>query len=141
MFTSATTSLRLLMFQVYFLSAIGRPSGTKGSFDVLGRYEKQLSKPITAQKEDLRRNAKAILAASTWVQFFKRLGGPVPSCPRLWLTVEEKVIIYRHVWMDGRRIMKASKKHPGVTWVTSAEKKKRAQQRLARGNKVKQRCR
>jgi len=91
-FIGARTSLRLLMFQVYFMSTIGRPSGTSGPFDVLARYEKRLGKPTTAQKEDLLKNAKEILAVNTWVQFFKRLGGPVPSCPRLVQILRQAVV-------------------------------------------------
>jgi hypothetical protein len=82
-FTGARTSLRLMMFQVYFLSCIGRPPSAKGPFDVLDRYEKRMGKPTTAQKEDLQRNAKEILAVTTWPQFFQRLRGPVPSKNRL----------------------------------------------------------
>jgi len=91
-FTGARTSLRLLMFQVYFMSTIGRPSGTSGPLDVLARYEKRLGKPTTAQKEDLVKNAKEILAVNTWVQFFKRLGGPIPSRPRLVQILRQAVV-------------------------------------------------
>merc|ERR1712183_1095073 len=91
-FTGARTSLRLLMFQVYFMSTIGRPSGTSGPFDVLARYERRLGKPTTAQKEDLVKNAKEILAVNTWVQFFKRLGGPVPSCARVVQILRQAVV-------------------------------------------------
>jgi hypothetical protein len=52
-FTAAKIALRLLMFQVYFMSRIGRPPNTKGPFDVLDRYEKRMGKPTTTQKEDL----------------------------------------------------------------------------------------
>jgi len=82
-FGVSITSLRLLMFQVYFISTIGRPSGTSGPFDVLHRYEKRLGKPTTAQKEDLLMNAKKILAVCTWNEFFVRIGGTVPTKDRL----------------------------------------------------------
>lgn len=82
-FAGAETSLRLLMFQVYFMSRIGRPENTAGPMDVLERYEKCMGKPTTAQKDDLQRNAKEILAVTTLSQFFQRLGGPIPLSGRL----------------------------------------------------------
>lgn len=82
-FVATKTSLRLLMFQVYFMSMIGRPTGSSGPFDVLDHYEKRLGKPTTAQKEDLLMNAKEILAVKTWHEFFLRLGGGVPTWQRL----------------------------------------------------------
>jgi len=63
-FVGAKTLLRLLMFQACFVSLIGRPSATRGPLDAMARRERQLGKPTTAQKEDLQRNAKAILAAT-----------------------------------------------------------------------------
>lgn len=91
-FIGARTSLRLLMFQVYFMSTIGRPTGTKGPFDVLDRYEKRLGKPTAAQKEDLLKNAKEILAVETWVQFYQRLGGPVPPRYALIQMLKQAVV-------------------------------------------------
>ena len=82
-FQGAKTSLRLMMFQVYFLSCIGRPPTLAGPFDILGQYDMRLGLPSTAQKEDLQRNAKKILSVTTWDQFFQRLGGPVPDESRL----------------------------------------------------------
>jgi ubiquitin-protein ligase len=82
-FIAAKTSLRLLMFQVHFMSSIGRPSNTRGPFDVLDLYEKRMGKPTTSQKEDLQRNAKAILKVGTWNEFFQRLGGQVPTQQRI----------------------------------------------------------
>mmetsp|Transcript_28826 Transcript_28826/g.32313 ORF Transcript_28826/g.32313 Transcript_28826/m.32313 type:complete len:679 (+) Transcript_28826:102-2138(+) len=82
-FAATITSLRLLMFQVHFMSTIGRPAGTSGPFDILDNYEKRLGKPTTAQKEDLLMNAKEILAVKTWNEFFLRLGGGAPTWQRL----------------------------------------------------------
>mmetsp|Transcript_54354 Transcript_54354/g.80617 ORF Transcript_54354/g.80617 Transcript_54354/m.80617 type:complete len:727 (-) Transcript_54354:88-2268(-) len=82
-FEGAKTSLRLLMFQVFFMSCIGRPKNATGPFDVLHNYEKRLGKPTTAQKDDLQQNAKDILAVQTWTQFFQRLGGQIPTEARL----------------------------------------------------------
>mmetsp|Transcript_36208 Transcript_36208/g.67198 ORF Transcript_36208/g.67198 Transcript_36208/m.67198 type:complete len:705 (-) Transcript_36208:1464-3578(-) len=85
-FMGARTSLRLLMFQTHFMSRIGRPK-TKGKLGspniVLDQYNKQLGKPTPDQKNDLQLAAKEILDVTTWPQFFRRLGGPVPSSSRL----------------------------------------------------------
>ncbi|CAB9502388.1 enzyme E2 2 [Seminavis robusta] len=82
-FQGAKTSLRLLMFQAYFMSRIGRPSNKRGPMEVLDQYERQMGKPTPKQKKDLQRNAKEILAVTTWSRFFQRLGGPIPSDARL----------------------------------------------------------
>lgn len=82
-FAGSKTSLRLLMFQTLFMAKIGRPAGSQGPFSVLDRYNKQMGKPTTGQKEDLQKNAKEILAVVAWPQFFFRLGGPVPTAHRL----------------------------------------------------------
>ncbi|CAB9512106.1 conjugating enzyme E2 [Seminavis robusta] len=90
-FDGAKTSLRLLMFQTYFMSRIGRPAGAKGPLDVLDQYDRQMGKPTPEQKRDLQRTAKEILAVTTWPQFFRRLGGSVPPSARLVEILKEAV--------------------------------------------------
>ena len=83
-FEGAKTSLRLLMFQTYFMSRIGRPKGMLGTPSiVLDRYNKQLGKPSPDQKHDLQVASKEILAVTTWPQFFQYIRGPIPSSSRL----------------------------------------------------------
>ena len=77
-FEATATSRRLLMFQVYFMSTLGRPKDTKGPIDVLHRYNKRLGRPTTAAKEELQIACKEILAVATWEEFFKRCLVPVP---------------------------------------------------------------
>jgi hypothetical protein len=68
-FNGAKTYLLLLIFQVYFMSRLGRPPSARGPFDVLNGYERQLGKPTTAQKEDLQKRAKEILVVTRWSDF------------------------------------------------------------------------
>jgi len=85
-FMGTRTSLRLLMFQTHFMSRIGRPKakGKLGSPNiVLDQYNRQLGKPTPDQKNDLQLAAKEILDVTTWPQFFRCLGGPMPSSSRL----------------------------------------------------------
>ena len=77
-FEATATSRRLLMFQVYFMSTLGRPKDTNGPIDVFHRYNKRLGRPTTAAKEELQSACKEILAVATWEEFFKRCLVPVP---------------------------------------------------------------
>ncbi|KAL3909591.1 MAG: hypothetical protein SGILL_008029 [Bacillariaceae sp.] len=76
-FQGTKTSLRLLMFQVYFMSEIGRPAGSNGPTDVLKTYDQRLGCPTTKQKEDLQLACKRILAVNNWPEFFMRCGVPL----------------------------------------------------------------
>mmetsp|Transcript_48843 Transcript_48843/g.147159 ORF Transcript_48843/g.147159 Transcript_48843/m.147159 type:complete len:701 (-) Transcript_48843:458-2560(-) len=82
-FLGTRTSLRLLMFQVHFIASIGRPVGMDCPSKVIARYEQNLGKPTTAQKEDLQSACKTILRVNNWPEFFERLGVPVPTKERL----------------------------------------------------------
>lgn len=82
-FHAIKTSLRLLMFQVHFLSHVGRPSNTKGPADVLAAYDRRLGYPTMKQKEDLQLACKSILQVNTWNEFFLRCQVPVPSETKL----------------------------------------------------------
>eukprot|EP00930_Biecheleria_cincta_P045339 TRINITY_DN31259_c0_g1_i1.p1 TRINITY_DN31259_c0_g1~~TRINITY_DN31259_c0_g1_i1.p1 ORF type:complete len:916 (-),score=177.15 TRINITY_DN31259_c0_g1_i1:198-2945(-) len=77
-FAGRLTSLRLLMFQAFFLSQIACPEG-KGPDAALARYGRQFGLPTEAQKESLFKAAKEILAVSTWPQYYAHLRLRCPS--------------------------------------------------------------
>ena len=91
-FYGSRTSLRLLMFQVYFTKHIGRPQGARGFRDVLVPYEKRLGRPTTAQKEDLQEACKAILAVDSWNEFCSRCALPPLTMPILISMLHQAVI-------------------------------------------------
>ena len=72
------TSRRVLMFQAYFLTAVGRPNGAHPSV-VLGHYNCSLGRPTARMVESLRGACGEIAATSDWPVFFERLGLPLPA--------------------------------------------------------------
>lgn len=90
-FEASLTSLRLLMFQVYFTKHLGRPAGTKGPDDVLKRYSQRLGRPTTAQKENLQQACKDILEVDTWTGFFERCDIPLPPREELVQILQQAV--------------------------------------------------
>eukprot|EP00753_Platysulcus_tardus_P003421 PLAT12454.12.p1 GENE.PLAT12454.12~~PLAT12454.12.p1 ORF type:complete len:976 (-),score=421.42 PLAT12454.12:106-3033(-) len=78
----ARTSLRLLMFQVYFLCNVARPSG-KSVGDVLADYNARNGVPSEEAVEQLSRTCKAILAVSDWPSFFHHIRLRDPGALRL----------------------------------------------------------
>jgi hypothetical protein len=72
------TSRRVLMFQAYFLTAVGRPKGAHPSV-VLGHYNCSLGRPSARMVENLRVACGEIMATSDWLGFFNRLGLPLPA--------------------------------------------------------------
>ena len=72
------TSRRVLMFQAYFLTAVGRPKGAHPSA-VLGHYNCSLGRPSARMVENLRVACGEIMATSDWPGFFNRLGLPLPA--------------------------------------------------------------
>ena len=68
-FSGSRTSLRLLMFQTYFMSCIGHPNGSR--LGVLESYERQMGKPTLEQKNGLQQAAKEILLVTVF-QTFRR---------------------------------------------------------------------
>jgi ubiquitin-protein ligase len=77
-FKGRLTGLRLLMFQKFFLCNVAAKSVERPE-EALTRYDLQFGLPTSEQKEALFREAKEILAVSTWPAYYKRLGVP---CPR-----------------------------------------------------------
>lgn len=82
-FDGTKTSLRLLMFQVFFMSQIGRPSGSRGPEDVLNAYDRRLGRPTPVQKENLQEECKRILEVDNWGEFFTRCNVPLPPRDKL----------------------------------------------------------
>jgi hypothetical protein len=73
-----TTSRRVLMFQAYFLTIVGRPKGAHPSV-VLNHYNCSLGRPTARMVENLRFACGEIMASSDWPGFFDRLGLPLPA--------------------------------------------------------------
>jgi len=72
------TSVRLLMFQSYFLRSLARPSG-ESLPQALARYNRQFGLPTAPQKEMLVQATKDVLAVRSWPQVFRRLGLAAPA--------------------------------------------------------------
>ena len=71
------TSMRVLMFQAYFLQHIGRPAG-KQPMQILSHYNRSFGRPSPKAVEELRLACAEIVAVDSWQEFFQRLG---LSCP------------------------------------------------------------
>ena len=89
-FRASRTSLRLVMFQVHFLTQVARPEG-RSPAEVLESYKFSLGRPSDAVQGRLQGAAKAILAASYWPEFFARCQVPAPSPAALTRILEEAV--------------------------------------------------
>ena len=72
------TSRRVLMFQAYFLTVVGRPKAVHPSV-VLNHYNRSLGRPTARMVENLRVACGEIMATSDWPGFFNRLGLPLPT--------------------------------------------------------------
>ena len=77
-FTGSRTALRLLMFQVYFLTHIGRPVG-KTLTDLRQSYDRQYGVPGEGVSDSLLQAIKTIYTVPAWDKFFPRIGLSVPS--------------------------------------------------------------
>jgi len=67
------TSLRLIMFQVYFLRNVGLPYGKKLE-DILDYYNYSCGIPQTKTKNDLFANVKEIINISSFREFHEFIG-------------------------------------------------------------------
>jgi len=77
-FQGRTTSLRLLMFQAFFLRSIARPAGESMAAS-LARYNQQFGQPTWLQKERLVRACREILGADGWPAVYQGLGLQMPA--------------------------------------------------------------
>jgi len=77
-FEGRATSLRLLMFQAFFLRRVARPAGE--SLDAcLARYNRQFGQPTGPQRERLVRACREILRANEWPGVYDGLGLQMPA--------------------------------------------------------------
>jgi len=74
--SASLTSMRLIMFQVYFLR-LARPSGRLVD-DCLGIYNKSCGIPSNGMKGNLSKAVKTIFSINTWKDFFKFIGTQEP---------------------------------------------------------------
>jgi hypothetical protein len=77
-FRGRITSLRLIMFQSYFLNFVARPCGESLS-DALSRYNCQFGQPTEPQKDCLVQACRGILNVKSWSEFYGALGLEAPS--------------------------------------------------------------
>jgi len=77
-FHGRIVSLRLLMFQAYFLCNVARPAGESLGAS-LARYNRQFGQPTEPQKEGLVRACRGILKVSSWSEFYGAMGFETPS--------------------------------------------------------------
>lgn len=81
-FTSTMVSRRLIMFQVYFLTNVGRPEG-RDWLDSLCIYNRTMGRPTNSMKTQLHKASKAILGVNSWAEYFDRIGVPRLNGPQL----------------------------------------------------------
>jgi len=67
------TSLRLVMFQVYFIKNLGHPEG-KSHDDILLYYNRSFGQPNKIMIDQLLKTAKDILSINSFKEFFNFLG-------------------------------------------------------------------
>uniref|UniRef100_A0A6B2KY89 UBC core domain-containing protein n=1 Tax=Arcella intermedia TaxID=1963864 RepID=A0A6B2KY89_9EUKA len=103
-FECTTTSLRLLMFHVYFLCHIASPPSAKykGTASAKVTYDTLYGQPTPAMKEALQFRIKQILKVSSWTQFFDAVEYPIPSVEELNMWLCESV--QRSEWKRYHRI-------------------------------------
>jgi len=77
-FEGRATSLRLLMFQAFFLRSVARPAGESLAAS-LTRYDRQFGQPTIPQKERLVRACREIVRADGWPEVYKGLGLQMPT--------------------------------------------------------------
>lgn len=71
-FLATRVSQRLVMFQVYFLTNIGRPQHQSWR-ETLGMYNRSMGKPTYSMKTRLHAASKAIVEVNSWAEFFDRI--------------------------------------------------------------------
>jgi len=81
-FRGRVTSLRLIMFQAYFLNFVARPAGESLSA-ALARYNSQFGQPTVPQKEGLVQACHGILKVDSWSEFYSALELQAPPAAEL----------------------------------------------------------
>jgi len=77
-FDGSKTSLRLLMFQVYFLEKIGRPPNILPP-SIVKEYDSRFGRPTSQMCVALQQHCKRILSTNNWPEFFKLVSIQQPS--------------------------------------------------------------
>ena len=90
-FDANRTSVRLLMFHVYFLTNIARPDG-RSLNEVTSNYDLFFGRPTTQMKEDLQAHCKRVLAVQNWPDFFRLIGMKVPSPQNVTFVLNQAVV-------------------------------------------------
>lgn len=89
-FIANKTSLRVVMFQVFFHMHYCKPEG-RSVEAVLDRYNKSFGVPNNAMKRSLEEAATAILKVEGWPAFFDRVDMACPSKRLLTQMLERSV--------------------------------------------------
>ena len=77
-FDANRTSMRLLMFHVYFLTKIARPNG-RSLKEVTSNYDLFYGRPTSQMKEDLQNYCKNVLDIDGWPGLFRMIGMNPPT--------------------------------------------------------------
>lgn len=99
-FQGRMTSLRLLMFQAYFLCNVARPSGESLSAS-LSRYNCQFGQATEPQSEGLMRACRGILKVRSWSEFYAAMGFEAPSDAELAQGLCDAVVESRELGYHG----------------------------------------
>jgi len=105
-FRGRSTSLRLLMFQAYFICHVARPAGESLSAS-LSRYNCQFGQPTEPQKECLVAACRRILQVDTWSSFYTFLGLEAPSDAELSRQLQEAVQRSRQCGYHGPTLLQS----------------------------------
>ena len=102
-FAATRTSCRLIMFQVHFLTHIGRPTVTTVAADggaqvvavaprdVLANYDRRFGRPTPAQQRELQEMCRAVQEVHGWNSFFSKVTLAAPSKASMVQRLEDAV--------------------------------------------------
>lgn len=110
-FQGRTTSLRLLMFQAYFICHVARPAGESLSSS-LSRYNCQFGQATEPQKESLVAACHRILQADSWSSFYEFLGLEAPADADLARQLQEAVQRSRQCGYHGSTLLQSRQAPP-----------------------------
>lgn len=95
-FLASQTSIRLMLFHVYFLEQIGRPTGR--SLDEISEgYDRLFGRPNNAMKDAFLNAVRLIMKIKSWDEAFASIGLPAPQAPELcsWLQNSVRISLKR----------------------------------------------
>jgi hypothetical protein len=76
-FLASQTSIRLMLFHVYFLEQIGRPQG-KSLDEIADNYDKLFGRPNNAMKDAFLSAVRSIMKIKSWDEAFSSIGLQAP---------------------------------------------------------------